>query len=70
MSPDPALKPNPVYGKPEKRSPIKIILFGLFVILAIGGIAWMMMSVPREGTIVCRSDAPASLIGFGTCTEE
>jgi hypothetical protein len=68
MSPDPETKFH--YGPPEKTNWIKILLFLTFVIIGICGIVWMITNASSEKSLVCRSDAPHSLLSFGTCVEQ
>jgi hypothetical protein len=60
----------PVYGKPEKKSYLKILLFLLFVAAAVAAIVWMAVTASPEKKLNCRSDVPSSLGSFGDCTTE
>jgi hypothetical protein len=65
-----APKPKLAFAKPEKTDLWKIILFWIFVVVSVAGIAWMIIDIPREKSLNCSSGPQSSLIGFGTCTEE
>ncbi len=58
------------YGPVEKPHYLRAFVLWLLIILAAAGIGWMIWTVPKEKAIVCRKDAPHSLIGFGNCKEE
>jgi hypothetical protein len=76
MSPrpkNPSQKPAPPplrFGEPEKPNWLVRALFLVFLIVSIGGIIAMVVTDPRDKPLNCRSDVPASLIGFGSCTTE
>jgi hypothetical protein len=65
-----APKPKTTFAKPEKTDLWKIILFWIFVVVSLAGIAWMIYDIPHEKRLNCSSGSQSSLIGFGTCTEE
>lgn len=60
----------PHFGEPEKTNWRGIILVALFAVVAFGVITYMIIQLPREKQLVCRSDVPTSLTGWGSCTEE
>jgi hypothetical protein len=60
------------FGPPEKTNWMGIVLFSVFVLAALAGIGWMIMSNPNQRKLVCNvafGVAP-SLNAFGRCTEE
>jgi hypothetical protein len=58
------------YGPPEKPHYLRAFMLWGFIIAGIAGIIWMIVSLPREKPMVCRSDVPNSLIGWGTCSDQ
>jgi hypothetical protein len=67
---DPTKKP--AYGQPEKSNLKALVLGWGFVVLGIGVIIWLAMIAAPEKKLTCNRPGghSASLIEFGTCTDE
>jgi hypothetical protein len=71
ISSDKKTPPKPLpFGQPEKPNWVTRGLIIGFLVLAVGGMIWMIKNDSGEKRLTCHSNVASSLTGFGSCSEE
>ncbi len=68
-TPKPISPKKPTYGAPEKPNVVRLAMIWGFIIIGIAAIVYMIATNAPQKRLNC-SKSSASLIEFGTCTEE